>query len=293
MYKKAYHILKNNSMFIQPLLVWQIAFTMVMVFCMNRNQMLLPRITLWISIALLFTACLAGWLYINKYALLSYNEKDTPEEISEKAVQNFKKFFEGVGTDFVRTLLACIVISALYFGVIYGLYKFCLNNFGIPSFINDIMQISQSGTKEQIMQFINNLGENDKLTFARWVMTINLGLSVLNFFALLYFAVMSLERKNFIVSFFTSLKFFIINIFEAIGIMIFVFFLYLLINILSVFLGVNSFLFAVLVIIVTWYFNYYVLLVFCFYYDKTKINSDNGSEFIGEDKSCGETGEKT
>ena len=61
--------------------------------------------------------------------VLSYNEKDTPEEITEKTVQNFKKFFEGVGSDFIRTFLACIVNAAIYFAVIYGMYKFCLTNF--------------------------------------------------------------------------------------------------------------------------------------------------------------------
>ena len=138
--------------------------------------------------------------------------------------------------------------------------------------------------------------ENDKITFAHWVFTINTGLSVVNFFAILYFAVMSLERKNFIISLFTALKFFIVNIFEAIGIMIFVFFLYLLINMLSIFLGANSFLFAILVIIITWYFNYYVLLVFCFYYDKTnkaKINSDNGTKLVGENETGSAAGKNT
>ena len=57
--------------------------------------------------------------------------------------------------------------------------------------------------------------------------------------------------------------------------------LYLGLNILSLVFGATSFGFAILMILLAVYFNYYLLLVFCFYDEKTKNNSDSRTEFIG------------
>ena len=216
MFQKSYAILRNNMLFIQPILVWQLIFTAVLFFCMNRNQMFIPRMILWISVLLLFIACLSGWLYINKYAVLSYNPKDSEEEVTEKTLQNFKKFFEGIGSDFFRTCLMCLISALIYFAVLYGIYKFCVINYGIPDFFSKLAEIAQNGTKENIMQYLNSVSDTDKLLFSKWVLTVNTGISIINFFVLLYFTVMSFERKNFIVSFFITLKFLILNLFESI-----------------------------------------------------------------------------
>ena len=290
MYKKAYKILKNNMVFIQPVLVLQLIIAMIISFNYSRIQMPVIRIVTLCLVLLLFTACLSGWLYINKYGVLSYNEKDSPEEISEKAIQNLKKFFEGIGCNFIKTGIFCLVIFAIYFVTFYGLYIFCLNYFGIPEFINNLVQISETGTKEQILEYANNIPDREKIKFSNWVMIINTGISIINFFAILYFSVMSFEKKNFIISLYLAIKFLIKNLFKSICIMLFIFLIYIIIQFIPLLLGINSISATIFIITLTLYFNYYVLLVFCFYYDKTQNNSNNRTECIGEnsvsDKTC-------
>lgn len=290
MFSKPFKILKSNLIFIQPLLIWQIIMTGMIYAAASRIQPMASKIVMYVSVLILLVLCLSGWFYINKHAVLSFKEEDAPEEKAEKSVQNFKKFFEGTGAGFVKTSLSCILLLVLYAAAFYGSVMFCINQFGMPEFINNLDKIPSLKTSDELMQFAADISDADKLLIVKWTGFLNIIMSVLNFFAVLYCTVITFEQRNFIICFFKSLKFFILHIFEAIGIMIFMFFLYLLISMLSAFSASNAFLFALLIIIITLYFNYYVLLLFCFYYDQTKDSSSNGGELVGQDAAGAETG---
>lgn len=274
MYKKSYNILKNNMIYVEPLLLWMVVFVATHVFSMHRVQLLFPKVVLWSSVSLLFIACLSGWLYINKYAFLDYNDNDSEDIITEKSLQNLKKFFEGIGIDFFRTLLAFISLLAIYYFILYFTFKSCDNYFGTPEIFKNFVQFFQTETNENIIQQINNMPDIDKIIFSKWILTINFVVSFLNFFAILYLTIMTFERKNFLKSLFLAFKYFILNIFESIGIMIFVFILYILLQILSLFFGSISILFPLFIILISLYLNYYMLIVFCFYNDKIKNKKD-------------------
>ena len=102
--------------------------------------------------------------------------------------------------------------------------------------------------------------------------------TVINFLGILYASVLFNSGKNPFISFFNAIKFFFKNIIKSIYIMSVLFLIYMFISLLST-LAVNSFLFIILTVILTIYFNYYVILVFCFYNEK--INSNNRTELIG------------
>lgn len=281
-FKKSFYILKNNLIFIQPLLLGLLLLMTAFTFLVGRNIFSIPKIVLMLSIVLMFIAFSAGWFYINKYGILNYNEDDSKEEIAVKAVQNFKKFFEGVGADFLKTALVYFITFLLYVALMFVITKFCINVFGEPKILYDFPKIAKATSQAEIYNYINSITFEDKITFVNWMIIVNFAASIMNFFIILYFAVMSFEEINILKCFWTAIKFFFKNILGVVAIIIFTFILYVCLNMLSVILGTNSLSLVILIILFTIYLNYYLLLVFCFYYDKTKNNSNNRTECIGE-----------
>jgi len=297
MLKKSFNILKNNMIFIQPVLIWQAVFFIVMYVSAERIQLPPVRLLMYFSIVMLFILCLAGWFHINKLAVLGYDEKDDENKITEKALENFKKFFEGVGENCTKIICSSLLLAALYIAAFIGIFQAGLNYFGMPEFIKELAQTAPFGNSEQLAAYFSKISETDALIFAKWTILINSVLCILNFFALLYFAAANFENKNFIISFFKAVKLFISNFFSSVYIMLYAFMIFLAVNFAinqaALIFGVNAFIFSLFVILNTIYFNYYVLLVFCFYYDKTKKAEDNCSsrgDSVGENEAGAESG---
>lgn len=280
-YRKSLLILKNNLLFIQPLLLFLLMLITALSFIVSRNILLIPKIVLLISMFLLLIAFSAGWFYINKYGVETFNESDTKEESAIKAVNNFKKFFEGVGFSFIKTAFSYFLLFILYFFVIFLSLKLCLHFYGEPKIVYELPKLSMAASQAEIFDFLNGIPDKDKVIFSLWMLTFNFITTILHFFILLFFAVLNFEGFNIFKSLWISIKFFFKNFFCSIAIMIFSFILYVFLNILSVLLGANSLSFVILIILFTMYLNYYLLLVFCFYYDKAKNNSNSRTEFIG------------
>ncbi|MBQ8887582.1 MAG: hypothetical protein IJY61_07780 [Candidatus Gastranaerophilales bacterium] len=282
--RKSAKILKNNLVFIQPLLLCLLIFMMVTTFFINKNVFIAGRVCLLLSMLLLTIAFTAGWLHINKYGVHSYNEDDTQEEIAHKAVSGLKTFFEGIGENFFKTLGAYFVIFLSSVAVIYFVSKLLTLSIGEPKLIYEIPKLAKATSQAEILNFMKNISVNDKLVFVAWMFVSNIVLLIINFFVLLYFSVLNFEKDNFIKAIWTAIKFFFKNLFSSLGIILFIFILYLGLNFLSLLLGTNSFSLVILIILFTAYLNYCVLLVFCFYYEKAKNNSNCGSECIGKNE---------
>ena len=155
--KKSYYILKNNLIFIQPLLLGLLLIMTAFSFIIGRNFFSFSKIVLLLSMFLLFIAFSAGWFYINKQGILNYNENDSKEEIALKAVQNFKKFFEGVGADFLKTAVSYILLFILYAASLYIVTKFCMSIFGEPKIIYDFPKILKASSQAEILNYINSV----------------------------------------------------------------------------------------------------------------------------------------
>ncbi len=281
MLKKPFYILKNNLIFIQPLLLYLLLQMTALSFLVGKRIFMFPKIVLLLSMILLTVAFIAGWLFINKLGIMNYNPEDSQEKITEKAVKNFRMFFEGVGANFIKTLAACILYAAIYLMVIFITGRICFEFFGKPEIIYEFQKIIQASTQTEIVNILNNISAQQKIIFSVWVLVFNFVLSVMNFMGILYFAVIFIKEFDLLKSFTETIVFSVKNLINCVLIIFLMFFLYLVLNLLSLVMGANSFSFVILIILFTIYLNYYILLVFCFYNDKTKSNSNNGTEFIG------------
>ncbi len=279
--KKSGEILKNNLITVQPLLLFLLIFMTALSYLFNKNMYFIPKIILGISLILMVIAFSAGWFFVIKETVMSYNGDEDKEETALKSIQNFKKFFIGVGGGFLKTSGACILLFIFYSAVIFSAAKFCLSVFGMPNVVYEFQKMLHASSQAEIFNILNTITDKDKLIFSAWVLILNIVSSILNYFIVLYFAVLEFARVNIFKTFWLALKFGFKNILGSVFILFFIFSLYVLLNILSLLCGTGVFGLFVLIILFCLYLYYYVILVFCFYNEKTKNNSNNGTELIG------------
>jgi hypothetical protein len=278
MFRKSFCILKNNMIFIQPLLLFILILMTAVSFLVNKHLFWLPKTLLIISMIILFVAFSAGWFFINKFAIFSYEENDTKEEIASKAISSFKKFFEGIGRNFVKTFLGYLVLFVIYGGVLFLLAKLCMLTFGEPKIIYDIPKIMKATSQAEILNFVNSYTIQEKIAFSSWILVFNFATAILNFFIILYFAAFNFGYDEVFEALVEAVRFFFKNILTVIAILISVFVLYIGLNVLSLLLGTNPFSFVILIILFTIYLNYYVILLFYTYYDKLQNIEPNRPE---------------
>ena len=273
----SFQILKDNMLYIQPLLFYILLIMMAPAYLFSKIVLPFPKICIIISIFLLTSAFLAGWLYINKQAVLDYSIDDDKETVINKSIKNFKMYFQGVGENFFRVLGSSVIVLFIY---MISIYKLGLIYIGHSSVFSNLINLSAK-SHEDLINYINTTSLSEQLIFVKWIGIYVLFIMLMHFFAVLYFTITVFEKNNIFCLLIKTLTFIFKNILGCIGIIAGLFLIYILINIISVLCGVNSFAFAVSIILLSLYLNYYILLVFCFYNDKTKSNSDNGPELIG------------
>ncbi len=277
--KTSFNILKNNLIFIQPILLYLLFVISILSYLVNKHVHISAQILLAFSLILLTVAVTSGWLFINKKAVLDYNKDDSREENSVKSINNFKKFFEGVGINFFKTLGIYIVISLIYLLTTFFISNLLTHLWGEPKIIYEIPKILKVTSEAELQNIINAITLRDKFIFLIWFFTAYFVTSILNYLSILYFAISSFEEVNIFKSLWLTVKFFLKNIFPSVQIMLSMFVIHISINILTGILGSNSFSYVILILLSIMYLNYYVILVFYFYYDK--INSNNRTELIG------------
>lgn len=277
---KSFNILKSNLLYIQPLLLYMF-FTMALgVYLLSKNVLYIPKVCLLVSIFLLTAAFLSGWFYINKQAVIDYNPDDDNDTIVMKSVKNFKLFFSGVGELFFKVLTAAILYLIFYCVLGFLILKLGNIYLGHPVIFDDLPKIADKGSAE-LINYLNSVSYSDKLIFTKWMCVITFLSILMNFFGVLYYSVITFERGNIFYLLLKTIIFLFKNLGGCIVTVAVMFVLYLLLNIVSILFGSGSIAFLLLIILFSLYLNYYIILVLCFYYEKTKINSGNGAEFIG------------
>ena len=149
--KDSFGILKNNMIFIQPLLLLLLFVLTFIPYLSQRNTNIIAKSTLFLSIALLTCAIYSGWLYINKLGIESYIEDESQENITKKSIENFKKFFYGIGEKFLKCLGAYTLYTIFWALVFYGAFKFCTHFYGIV----EISNINK--TAQELINFTKSL----------------------------------------------------------------------------------------------------------------------------------------
>lgn len=279
--KKSFNVLKNNLIFIQPPLLLMLIILTAVSYSLNDAKAVIPNIILGISMILLTIAFASGWFYINKAAVLSYDENSTKEEITITSIKNFRKFFEGVGTNFANILLSSIIMVIISIIVFFSIFKVLSSSIGIPNFVYELQKVVNTNSQQELINFLNGISNHDKLTFFVWVLSVNIANVILNYVWTVFNTAITFENKNVFVCLKKAIIFIFKNLFQSFSIIVFTSLIYILLNIISSLAGTSIVAFIIMILLFITYLNYYVLLVFCFYNEKTKINCDNRTECLG------------
>ena len=267
--KDSWQILKNNMIFIQPLLLLLLFVLIVIPHLSQLNTNIFAKTTLFVSTTLLICAVYSGWLYINKLGIEEYVENEETELVTKKSLDNFKKFFNGIGENFLRCLIAYSFYTIIWAFIFFGLIKICTHLYGS---INSPL-LSQ--------ELIKNITAEQLKILSKWIITFLPVILLSKFCFILYNASLFFDKKNIFKCFFNTVLFFFKNIGLIIAIIAFLFFIQISINSIIPLFGGNILGGTIYIIASTIFFNFYVILTFRLYSEKTKINSNNRAEFIG------------
>jgi len=279
-FRNAKRILKNNFIFIQPLLLYMLLAMLVFGSLLMSNAGLQVKLLLFISLVLMFAAFLSGWVSINMVAVDDYNPYDDFETINQKTLKNLKSFFLFVGENFTQSLFGIITYFAFYLLVSFGVIYFTTKCVGEPTAIFELANVMKNTTltASQFLELQDKANMNLPMA---WIIVMTVCPLILNFLGVLYFVILFKTKKNVFVSMFETLKFFFMNFTKSIYLIFILFLIYFVVGLITMFLGSNSLTAILFVILFAIYFNYYLILVFCFYNEKTKNNSNSRAEFIG------------
>ena len=270
--KDSFGILKNNMIFIQPLLLLLLFVLTVIPYLSQLNTNIIAKSTLFLSIALLTCAIYSGWLYINKLGIESYIENEEPENITKKSIENFKKFFLGIGEKFLKCLGAYILYTIIWALIFFGLIKFSTHFYGI---------VEISNLQQNAQELVKSLSVEQLQTLSKWILTFFPIVLLSQFGFILYNASLFFDNENIFKCLINTIIFLFKNLGRIIAIILFIFLLQVTINAIIPLFNENIIGITLYIICSIIYFNFYAILTFRLYSEKTEISSNNRTEFIG------------
>ena len=203
------------------------------------------KLTAILLISCLFMLCcsfLAGWFQVIK---------ETKGEIKDKNF--FAIFFEGAGKNLIKTIIAIILYFVFFTLMVFIARHIALKVFGSLDFLFlDIRSIASDNSS--LMQYFNNLTDNQKYTILGWQMSFIWALTVFNFLSLFYFpAVFYSRAKNqFLVSFIAlidNIVFTFKNFFPVLLIFILINFIHFILAVLNALFANNALMSLILLFI--------------------------------------------
>lgn len=282
--KNAFTLLKNNTIVIQPLILFMLIASYLSAPITLANFYTLHSLLAIFTLFMLSSAFLAGWFYIIK---LTVSTKDkilpTPESIALESFSNLKKFFTGVGDYFLSILGAIIVYLITLFAFSFLAYKLGVHFIGDISVSKELEKVLTSSTPEAMQQALNSLNYTapEQIKLVYWGAYISMLSLIFSFFTTFYGATIFYETKNPLVSMILTLRFIFRNFLGSIGIFLFLLFLQFVVYLLNVLSMVNVFVSILTLIIIFFYLSYQVILVFLYYDEKTQNHSNSGTDSVG------------
>lgn len=274
---KSFLILKNNIIFIQPVLIY---FMLILLFLQNvidKHFRFQAKLLMCISIFLLTMAFITGLFFIINKAIKDYNENDDTIAITNKSINNLKMFFTGIGQYFSKILSGTTLFIIVYSVLIFLIGKYISSNIGIPDFVSIFSQYNKMQSINEINQYILSFSAHDLFVINIWCLFFVIASAVFNHIIIINTSVLISGEKNILLSLVKTIKFFFKNIFQSIFMIVFMFALYCFISIISFLIGQNVFSLALSTILISMYFNYYIILVQYFYNEQKNNNSNNGT----------------
>lgn len=173
-------ILKQNSILIQPLILYLIATLLIL---MPLSEKVTSPLDFYeiikmiliglVCIILINVAFNAGW-YNMLYTCIKTPENPNLNK-SERAMKSlglFKEFFPGVALFFTRYLFGTFLYFSVILIIIFGAYSYGISHIGAPTGIKWDIFVDPEQTYQGMQDYILNLPDSIKLQIAQWELLI-------------------------------------------------------------------------------------------------------------------------
>lgn len=273
-------ILYNNSIFIQPLIIFVLVANSLIALVANHQLSSVKSIVIMVLYGLLTVLFWAGWSYINKLGIEKYNPNDEKAEVSKKSFDSLGKFATGVGKNFFKFLLGYITYFFLSLAIIIPISTFLVAKFGLPEIISKVKDTTSVTSEADLAKILTETIPHD---FCWWIFIIVSSI-ILSYAFILYTTVLTSENDNFLKCIGKTIMFFFKNILGNIVLLFLMLALYIGGNMLVVLLGGNIVASFIWIIYQIFYFQFCIILMLRYYNEKNKTNCNSGTECIGENQ---------
>lgn len=284
-FKDSSSLIKYNSIFIQPILLFFIVISLAENPLLRLRGVPVPFFTALITIFLLGIAVQAGWFYINALAVKNVDKQyETNQERYMEVSQIFGKFFVGVGENFLKSIVVNVIMLLFFVGSSYCLFRWGSHHVGSLRIVFDLINAVNLNPDADVFKLAQEFyTPENTIVLAFWTLSSFALCSILSFIFVLYNAAMFLDKTNPFKAFVDMIVFSFKNFFPLIGILIVTTFLNVIVNLIFTGSSINIFLSVFGLLLMFFYINYFVFLIFLFYerYSK-KNNCDCGTKLDRE-----------
>ena len=278
--KKAFGITKDNIILAQPLIIFLIIISFTLAGLSQQTNKILHLLFLGANI-LLCTAFFAGWFYMIKKAIAHNRkvERDEYKDEQEIAAASFalgKEFFPGVGEYFLGVSLTTVVYVVLYVLLLFACYKFGQQFLPNPHIDMQKFLAAANSTPAEMHKYVYSLSFDQIKAINYWMLFVGGTVSLFTFLTMfLYPALYDKSEKGLYVlwspftAFNRNIVFIFKHFFGSLGIMLFLFFLNIILSILSIVFNLNLIL-AIVGLIISFYFMTYAVVLIFLYYEENK-----------------------
>ncbi len=277
LFKDSFNLIKYNSIFIQPILLFFIVLTFAESFLIRLRGINIPFFVMLISLILLFIAVQAGWFYINALAVKNVDKKyESNQERYQEVSQTFGKFFVGVGENFLKTIVINILIALLFVGSSYCLFRWGSHHVGSLKVVFDIVNAVNLDPNADVFKLAQEFyTPQNTIILTFWTLSSFTLFSIISFIFVLYNAAMFLDKTNPFKALWDMIVFSFKNFITLIFFFVVTFFMNVVVNIITTLSSLNIFLSIFGILLMFFYINYFVFLIFLYYERYSKKNNCN------------------
>ena len=278
--KKAFDITKDNIILAQPLIIFLIVISFSFAGLAQQTNKILHLIFLTGNV-LLCTAFFAGWFYMIKKGI-EHNKKvqldvfKNEQEKNSASLALGKEFFPGVGEYFLSITYTTIVYLIVYALLIFACYKIGMYYLPKPNIDMQQFMAAANSTPAEMQKYVYSLNFEQLKAINIWMMFVGGSAFIFTFLTMFLYPAVFDKKENGFNLFLTPFSAFNRNIvfvfkhfFGSLGIMVYLFFLNMVISVLSLVFNINIIL-AVVGLIISFYFMTYAIVLIFLYYEERK-----------------------
>lgn len=233
--KKSFTILWQNSVIIQPFILFMFLLSILLGSISNLKSGFSPVLIMFlVSGFALCCAFMAGWFQLFQAAIRNYAKIDaTPTERAELSLASFREFLPAVGRFFVPITIASLLYIALFFGVIKLIGLIGTKYIGFSANINPQRLAGLLGNNTKVYEFVASLTALDKQKLIRWDLLTLFMTGGFSYVTMFWFQAIMMNGENAFKAFVSSLKAVFSKPFVTFGIFV----LYWVINFMTSFIS--------------------------------------------------------